>query len=91
MRPESEANENTVGASDAKTHFSDLLRRAHRGEEIVITHRGEPFAKLGPSEPKHDVDKALDALWQIRERAREMRVNATPEEISGWINEGHRS
>jgi prevent-host-death family protein len=81
---------NTIGAFEAKTHFSDLLKRAHEGEEIVITRRGEPFAKLGPIEPKHDVDKALDAMRQIRERAREIGIDATPEEIKEWINEGRR-
>lgn len=82
---------NTVGAFEAKTHFSELLRRAHHGEEIVITHRGAPFAKLGPIEPNHDTGKAREAMRRIRERAREMQINATPEEIKEWINEGRRS
>lgn len=80
----------TIGAFEAKTHFSDLLKRAHEGEEIVITRRGEPFAKLGPIESKHDVDKAREAMRQIRERVRELRIQATPDEIKGWVNEGRR-
>lgn len=79
-----------IGAFEAKTHFSDLLKRAHDGEEIVITRRGEPFAKLGPVESKHDADKAREAMRRIRERAREYRIQVSPEEISGWINEGRR-
>ncbi|VAW15320.1 hypothetical protein MNBD_BACTEROID05-765 [hydrothermal vent metagenome] len=31
---------------DAKTHFSDLLKRVQRGEEIIITNRGKSVAKL---------------------------------------------
>jgi prevent-host-death family protein len=33
---------------DARDRFSDLLRRARRGEEIVIAHAGRPVAKLVP-------------------------------------------
>jgi prevent-host-death family protein len=36
----------TVGAFEAKTKFSALLERAERGEQIVITRRGKPVAKL---------------------------------------------
>jgi prevent-host-death family protein len=33
---------------DARTFFSDLLRRVRTGEEIVIAHAGHPVAKLVP-------------------------------------------
>jgi prevent-host-death family protein len=33
---------------DARDRFSKLLRRARRGEEIVIAHAGRPVAKLVP-------------------------------------------
>jgi prevent-host-death family protein len=33
---------------DAKTHLSDLVERAARGEEIVIAKAGKPLAKLVP-------------------------------------------
>lgn len=33
---------------DARTFFSDLLRRVRAGEEIVIAHAGHPIAKLVP-------------------------------------------
>ena len=34
------------GSFQAKTHFSDLLKRVTMGEEILITNRGEIVAKL---------------------------------------------
>jgi prevent-host-death family protein len=37
-----------IGAFEAKTHFSQLLERVERGEEIVITRRGKPIAVLAP-------------------------------------------
>jgi prevent-host-death family protein len=41
----------TFGAYDAKTQFSQLIRRVSRGERIVITHHGVPVAVLAPIEP----------------------------------------
>ena len=35
-----------VGVSEAKAQFSRLVERAALGEEIVITKRGRPMARL---------------------------------------------
>ena len=37
-----------VGTFEAKTHFSALLERVARGEEITITKHGTAVAKLVP-------------------------------------------
>ncbi len=37
-----------IGAIEAKDKFSRLLDRVQLGEEIVITRRGRPVAKLVP-------------------------------------------
>ena len=79
----------TVGAHEAKTNFSKLLERAHRGEEIIITHRGEPYARLVPLEQEDRVPVSV-VLARIRERAKKMGIKATPEEIIAWKHEGHR-
>ena len=63
--------EKTVGAFEAKTHFSALLERAERGEEIVITRRGKAVAKIVPATAvRHDVKAAQQALARIRKRAK---------------------
>ena len=36
-----------VGAFEAKNRLGALLDQVERGEEIVITRRGKPVAKLG--------------------------------------------
>lgn len=36
----------SIGAFEAKTHFSQLLDQVERGEEIIITRYGEAVAKL---------------------------------------------
>jgi prevent-host-death family protein len=37
-----------VNVHEAKTHFSELVARVERGEEIVIARAGTPVAKLVP-------------------------------------------
>ncbi len=36
----------TINPYDAKTHLSELVDRAAKGEEIVIGKRGKPLARL---------------------------------------------
>lgn len=36
----------TIGAFEAKTHFSALLSQIEVGEQILITKHGKPVAKL---------------------------------------------
>lgn len=39
-----------VNVHEAKTHFSRLLERVRRGEEVVIGKAGRPVARLVPLE-----------------------------------------
>lgn len=39
-----------IGAFEAKTHLSALLEAVEAGEEIVITRRGRPVARLVPAD-----------------------------------------
>jgi prevent-host-death family protein len=45
------AEQKTVNIHEAKTHFSKLLRRVARGEEVVIARAGQPVARLSPIKP----------------------------------------
>lgn len=38
----------SVGLFEAKTHLSELIARAERGEEVIITRHNKPVAKLVP-------------------------------------------
>jgi prevent-host-death family protein len=61
----------TVGAFAAKTHFSALLERAAKGEEIVITRHGRPVARLVPAAVSEaaQVEQAIVALKSFRQGA----------------------
>ncbi len=38
----------TYSVAEAKTHMSEMLDRAEKGEKVVITRRGEPVVQLAP-------------------------------------------
>lgn len=58
----------TVGAFEAKTKFSALLERAERGEQIVITRRGKPVARLVRIDPdaSRRAAEAVEELKRLR-------------------------
>lgn len=77
-----------IGAFEAKNKLGSLLDLVERGEEVLITRRGRPVARLVPAKSKFDVDEARAAGRRIRERAEKLKLKITPEEIKEWINEG---
>ena len=50
----------TVSLMTANQEFSRLIREVERGEDIVITRRGRPIARLVP----HRTDKTADPEWR---------------------------
>jgi prevent-host-death family protein len=63
-----------IGAFEAKTKLSALLDLVEAGEEIVITRRGKPVARLVSAVPAFDRDKARGAAARIRERATALKL-----------------
>ncbi len=41
----------SVNVHEAKTHFSKLLARVEKGQEVVISRAGKPVARLVPHQP----------------------------------------
>ena len=57
-------------AKDLRFHTKELLDTVGRGEEVIITHRGKPCAKLVPIEkPKKGKESGADVfgLWKDHE------------------------
>ena len=80
-----------VGIFDAKTNLSALIEEVEKGGSVIITRHGKPVAKLTRAEPalsEEQIARRRDALRNIRKLANELKINATPEEIKEWINEG---
>ncbi len=60
----------SFGLFEAKTHLSELIARAERGEEVIITRHNKPVAKLVPVKRPGKVrgsqrERALAALEQF--------------------------
>lgn len=64
----------TVGAFEAKTHFSTLLERVARGEEVLITRHGKPIARLVP-EHVIDRERVSAAIARLKELAKGCRLD----------------
>lgn len=57
-----------IGAFDAKTHLSSLLDRVAQGEEVLITRRGRPVARLVPAAKagQERIEAAIQELRALR-------------------------
>jgi prevent-host-death family protein len=86
--PVAESTYTEIGAFDAKTRLSELLRKVEQGERFTITVRGEPKAQLVPlpaSKPVHTPEE-IEAAYQ---RLRNPRIKGiSHEQIRAWIEEG---
>lgn len=78
-----------VPVAEAKAKFSEMLRRAGAGEEIVVTSHGRPVARiLPPADARPSREQWIADLMEFR-RSRK-GIGATREEIVQWIREGRR-
>ncbi len=75
-----------VGAFEAKNRLGALLDRVEQGEEIVITRRGKPVAKLVPARPDFDRAAARRAVAGLIEASRGVTLGGL--KIKDLINEG---
>ncbi|HWA90809.1 MAG TPA: type II toxin-antitoxin system Phd/YefM family antitoxin [Rhizomicrobium sp.] len=64
-----------VSIADAKAQLSELVERAEAGDQICITRRGKPVAKLAPIErPRKQID--FDALKAFTDSLPKQRESA---------------
>jgi prevent-host-death family protein len=58
----------TIGIFEAKQKLSELVERAWRGEEIVITCRGKERARLvrAAVKKRRSVEEIFDSLARVR-------------------------
>lgn len=53
-------------ASEAKTKFGEVLDRVEQGEEIVVTRRGQPVAKITGLNRPYDGKHNQEVIRRIR-------------------------
>ncbi len=80
-----------IAVADAKPIFSELLRRANSGEEVIVTRHGQPYAKIMPvvgpvRRPKSERRESLEALME-RSRAKGLHLGASGAELQQELND----
>lgn len=75
-----------IGAFEAKNTLGSLLDRVEKGEEIVITRRGKPVARLAPVRADKDRSAAVAAAKELRELSKGNRLDGL--KIKELKNEG---
>jgi prevent-host-death family protein len=61
----------TISAREANQGFSKLLQAVAEGEEVLITRRGRPVARLAPVEPAPSQSERQAEIDRIIARLRE--------------------
>jgi prevent-host-death family protein len=54
-----------ASAKDLRFHSKNLLEAVSRGEEVIITYRGKPCAKLTPLKESNKTRSQSDPLFGI--------------------------
>ena len=62
-----------IGIYDARARLSELIERVQSGEEVVLTRRGEPVARLVQEKPRRSRSRAA-TVKRIRTLARKLDI-----------------
>jgi len=75
-----------IGAFEAKTRLSEILRKVERGERFTITVRGRPVADVVPAQARSKTARA-EAIARLMHP----RIQGPPgDTILQWIREGRK-
>lgn len=80
----------TMGAFQAKTHFSELLVFVEQGEFITITKHGKPVARLTPVEAKKSRQNVIQEAVRRLRRNRKGVTLAKNQSIRAMIEMGRK-
>ncbi len=63
-------------AKDLRFYSKELLSAVSRGEEVIITYRGKPCAKLVPyDERKSDKKNNLFGMWKDNDLVKDVDIH----------------
>ncbi|MCK5198422.1 MAG: type II toxin-antitoxin system prevent-host-death family antitoxin [Spirochaetales bacterium] len=81
----------TVGAFEAKTHFSQLLKEVEKGNIVHVTRRGKPIALISPEGFGRE-EAGQNAMERIASRRKVvgMRKKITTNDILEFRDEGRK-
>jgi prevent-host-death family protein len=67
-----------VSVTDAKGQLTELVRRAERGEEIVLTRHDQAAVRLVPVKAKPTREEKAAVLAAVRKRVAKMKKSPGP-------------
>lgn len=78
---------NKISSFEAKTHFSQLIKRVKAGEKIIILNHNAPVAILSPipSQRKLDIQETIDNMISFCKGKKLSGLS-----LEDLINEGRR-
>jgi prevent-host-death family protein len=73
----------TVSTKELRTRTKEIMEAMKRGEEVIITYRGKPAAKIVPIREKRDAgrEEADDSLFGV------WKDNPAVEDVGEFIDE----
>lgn len=77
-----------IGAFEAKTRLSEILRKVEQGERFTITKRGRAMAHVVPIEEERSTTRIARAAEALRSFPRITGVSG--DEVLEWIREGRK-
>ena len=69
-----------VGLKEANQHFSKIMKAVREGEEVLLTERGKPLARIVPLRVRGKIEVAIGRL----EASGFLRAAAKPEPMPNW-------
>ena len=85
--PRAETNYTEIGAFDAKTKLSEILRKVEQGERFTITVRGRAVADVVPTQARAKLARS-EAIDRLRNFPRVTGVDG--DTVLEWIREGRK-
>jgi prevent-host-death family protein len=76
----------TIGAFEAKTHFSQIIEKVEQGQNYVVTKRGKPVAKIIPF--TEETESLAEGIRKLAEYTRSHWKGDEPFNIREAIEEG---
>jgi prevent-host-death family protein len=76
-----------VGIRELRADLSRYLKRVREGEEIVVTDRGNPIAKISPTNGRSRIDELIAAGVVTPPTNRGPRTVPKPIKIRGGISD----
>lgn len=76
-----------IGIYDARARLSELVERVQAGEEVILTKRGEPVARL-VAETSRGSRKRASTIKRIRALSRRLNLKVSRTEVRKAISRG---